>query len=89
MSVCASVVEDNFLRGVDEIAAQAITAYRLTFRRQSQPDLNAPLLRWLDFTLRYIPRPTASLPVEQVSHAIANRPGRRIATHRAIARVRR
>jgi hypothetical protein len=54
-SVVVSDIQDSLQRGVDEIAEQAIAAYRLTYRRKATESLNEPLLRWLDFALRYIP----------------------------------
>lgn len=47
-------VEHTFQRKVDELAQKAIAAYGLTFTQTAQADLSEPLLRWTDFTLRYI-----------------------------------
>lgn len=48
-------VETAFRRNIDEFAEKAIAAYGLTFTQSAQADLNEPLLRWVDFMLRYIP----------------------------------
>ena len=51
----AQDIENTFQRDIDEISEKAIAAYGLTFTQSAKSDLNEPLLRWVDFTLRYIP----------------------------------
>lgn len=50
----AQDIENTFQRDIDEIAKKAIAAYGLTFTQSAKPDLSEPLLRWADFTMRYI-----------------------------------
>lgn len=54
MKFSAHDLETAFQRDIDEFAEKAIAAYNLTFTQSAQAGLNEPLLRWVDFTLRYI-----------------------------------
>jgi hypothetical protein len=45
----------TFRQNIDEITEKAIAAYGLTYTQSAGAGLDAPLLRWCDFILRYIP----------------------------------
>ena len=57
MPQSAQNIDAAFQRDIDEIALKAIAAFGLTFDQTAPPNggLNDPLLRWVDFTTRYIP----------------------------------
>jgi len=54
-----TAVESKFQRDLDSIATNLVREYQLKFTRAAG-NLSSPLLRWLDFTMRYVdqrPRP--------------------------------
>ncbi len=71
MSITAEALEDLLRGDLDSIVADLIRFYGLKYERD-RPDLSDPLLRWLDFTFRFVePKPRPVLRTQCFSASLS------------------